>query len=70
MSLSGSRALLTDSTRELLARWELAKASWRDRKAAEFEERWLADLGESANHTLRVIEELDQLLGRIHADCE
>jgi hypothetical protein len=70
MSLSGSRALLTDSTRELMARWDLAKGSWRDRKAAEFEERWLADLTESVNHTLRVIEELDQLLARIHADCE
>jgi hypothetical protein len=70
MSLSGSRALLTDATRELLARWDLTKSTWRDRKAAEFEERWLGDLGESVNHTLRVIEELDQLLGRIHADCE
>lgn len=70
MSMSGSRSLLADSTRELLVKWEGTKASWRDHKAAQFEETWLAHLGESVNHALRVLEELDQLLGRIHADCE
>ena len=70
MNLSGSKALLTDSTRELLAKWEVTKWSWNDRKAREFEETWITGLAETLNHALRVIDELDKLLGKIHADCE
>jgi hypothetical protein len=70
MNLSGSRALLADATRRLQARWGETRFSWRDRKAQEFEDLYLSDLTESLNAALRVIEELDQLLQQIHADCE
>ena len=70
MNLSGSRALLAEATRRLQTRWDETRASWRDRKAQEFEQLYLADLTESLNAALRVIEELDQLLQQIHADCE
>ena len=70
MNLSGSKALLTDSTRELLAKWGETKVSWHDRKAREFEETWIAGLAETLNHALRVIDELDKLLDKVHADCE
>ena len=70
MSLSGSRALLADSTRRLQAKWGETRHSWRDRKAQEFEDLYLSDLTESLNSALRVIEELDQLLEKIHADCD
>lgn len=70
MNLSGSRALLADGTRRLQARWDETRQSWRDRKATEFEGLYLSDLTESLTSTLRVIEELDQLLQQIHADCD
>ena len=70
MSMSGSKGLLTLATRNLQARWGETRFSWRDRKAQEFEEMYLADLMAGVNSALRVIEELDQLLEKVHADCE
>lgn len=69
MSLSGSKGLLTMATRQLQQRWEDTRLSWRDRKAEEFDEVYLAELMTTVNSTLRVIEELDQLLDKVHADC-
>ena len=70
MSLSGSKGLLSDATRQLQARWSETRNAWRDRKADEFENLYLTDLSAAVNTTLRVIDELDQLLQKIHADCE
>jgi hypothetical protein len=69
-SLSGSKGLLADATRQLQARWAETRNSWRDHKATEFENQYLTDLAASVNSTLRVIDELDQLLQKIHADCD
>jgi hypothetical protein len=70
MSASGSRGLLTMATRQLMSRWEETRNSWRDQKAAEFESLYLAEIGHSLSSTLKILEELDQLLGKIHADCD
>ena len=68
--MSGSKGLLTLATRNLHARWGETRYSWRDRKAAEFEEMYLSELMNGVNSALRVIEELDHLLEKIHADCD
>ncbi|WP_234043544.1 hypothetical protein [Luteolibacter yonseiensis] len=68
--MSGSKGLLTLATRNLQARWEETRFSWRDRKAREFEELYLEELMTSVNSALRVIDELDKLLEKVHADCE
>jgi vacuolar-type H+-ATPase subunit B/Vma2 len=68
--MSGSKGLLTLATRQLQARWGETRFSWRDRKAQEFEEMYLSELMHSVNSALRVIDELDQLLEKIHADCD
>jgi len=70
MSMSGSKGLLTLATRQLQARWGETCHSWRDSKAREFEELYLSELMTSMNSALRVIEELDHLLEKIHADCD
>lgn len=70
MSMSGSKGLLTLATRNLQARWGETRFSWRDRKAQEFDEMYLSDLVHSVNSALRVIDELDKLLEKVHADCE
>lgn len=70
MSVSGSKGLLTLATRQLQARWGETRYSWRDRKAEEFEEMYLSELMNGVNSALRVIDELDQLLEKIHADCD
>ena len=68
--MSGSKGLLTLATRNLQARWGETRFSWRDRKAQEFDEMYLAELMNSVNSALRVIDELDQLLEKVHADCD
>jgi hypothetical protein len=70
MSASGSRGLLTLATRQLLSRWEETQHSWRDRKAAEFESLYLAEIRNQVNSAMKVLEDLDQLLEKIHADCD
>lgn len=70
MSLSGSKGLLTLASRNLQARWGETRFSWRDSKAQEFEEIYLSDLMNGVNSALRVIDELDQLLEKVHADCD
>ncbi len=70
MSASGSRGLLTLATRQLMSRWEETRNSWRDQKATEFESLYLTELGHSVNSALRVLEDLDHLLEKIHADCD
>ena len=70
MSMSGSKGLLTLATRQLQSRWGETRFSWRDRKAQEFDDLYLAELINSVNSALRVIEELDHLLEKVHADCD
>ncbi len=70
MSLGASKALLTEANRELFARWEDARASWRDAKAADFEKEHLAGLPQAIATATRVIEELDLVLSKLHADCD
>lgn len=68
--MSGSKGLLTLATRQLEARWGETRFSWRDRKAQEFDDLYLAELMNSVNSALRVIDELDILLEKVHADCD
>lgn len=70
MSASASRGLLTMATRNLQAQWGELRGSWRDQKAAEFEQQYLAELSNTVNGALRALEDLDKVLHKIHADCE
>ena len=70
MSAAASRGLLTMATRQLLSRWEETRQSWRDKKAADFEALYLSEVRDTVSSALRTLEELDQLLEKVHADCE
>lgn len=70
MSASASRGLLTLATRQLMNRWADTRQSWRDQKAAEFEDLYLSELADTMASALRALEELDHLLEKVHADCE
>lgn len=70
MSVSGTKGLLTLASRQLQARWGETRFSWRDRKAEEFEELYLSELTATLNSVFRAIDDLDQLLEKIHADCD
>ncbi len=71
MSATGAaKGTINDATRELMVRWDQVRESWRDAKAAEFSKTYLSGLGEDASRALRVMDELERLIAKIHADCE
>jgi hypothetical protein len=70
MSASNSKSILTGATRQLAERWAETRLSWRDQKAEEFEKTYLADTFNRVASTVRVIEELELLLHKVHADCD
>ncbi|WP_193214234.1 hypothetical protein [Luteolibacter marinus] len=70
MSLGASKSLLNEANRELFAQWEEVRQSWRDAKAAEFDKDYLAELPQAVATATRIIEEIDLLLSKIHADCD
>jgi len=70
MSMSNSKGLLTGATRQLQDRWHETRASWRDRKADDFEKLYLSELASSVAASVKVIEELERLLQKVHADCD
>ena len=70
MSTSGAGGMLALATRQLIERWAETRNSWRDAKADEFERLYLAELNDSVAAALRAMEDLDKLLGKIHADCD
>lgn len=70
MSASNSKSILTGTTRQLHERWAETRLSWRDQKAEDFEKAYLAELFDRVASTVRVIEELELLLHKVHADCD
>ncbi|MEK7952525.1 hypothetical protein [Luteolibacter soli] len=70
MSLGASKSLLNEANRELFARWEETRASWRDAKSFDFDKEYLAGLPQAVATATRVIEELDVVLSKLHADCD
>lgn len=70
MSAAAARGLLTLATRNLMGRWEETRIAWRDGKAEEFDVLYLAEITDTVATALRALEELDQLLEKVHADCE
>ncbi|MCU0794822.1 MAG: hypothetical protein MUF31_02700 [Akkermansiaceae bacterium] len=69
-AVGAAKGTVNDATRELLAKWERARESWRDAKADEFGRTYLSGLGEEISRALRVMDELERCLGKIHEDCE
>ena len=70
MSLNANKSRLAGTTREISLQWEQAKTYWRDQKSAEFEKKYMDDLFAYAAKTVLIIEKLDEVLKKVHSDCE
>lgn len=70
MTTAGSRGMLLLATRQLMSSWDETRQSWRDLKAAEFELNYLSEVKDTIGKTIRTLEEIDQILEKVHADCE
>jgi uncharacterized protein YeaO (DUF488 family) len=70
MSLSGSKNRLVAITKELSNRWDETKNHWRDAKAQEFEQRYMAELFANVDKTIAVMDKLNELVTKVRNDCE
>lgn len=70
MNAGGHSARLVALTRTLAERWRQTRETWRDVKAREFEERFMAELESGVDSAHRSIEELEGILRKIRSDCE
>ena len=70
MNTGAAKGAMNDSTRELMAQWERVRETWRDGKADEFDRTYLVGLGEDVSRAVRVMDEIERLFSKIHADCE
>lgn len=70
MSAKGAAGKLGKVTKQLMVGWTETKQSWRDTKAREFEEKYVAPLPTAVESAMKVLMELDKLLTRIRKDCE
>jgi hypothetical protein len=69
MSLSGNRTRLIGVTKELMAKWEHTRESWKDAKCLEFERTYLKDLMSGVDKAATVMEQLDKLISKVRSDC-
>ncbi|HRJ74034.1 MAG TPA: hypothetical protein PLS03_17555 [Terrimicrobiaceae bacterium] len=63
-------AQLVQAAKDLLLEWDLTKTKWQDAKGREFEEKFLSELPQHVSRAAESIEEIDNLLRKIHSDCE
>lgn len=70
MSLKGCASTLGQASRQLSAEWQDLHDYWRDEKAREFEEKYLAPLPTLVRKSVEAMEELERVLRKVKADCE
>jgi hypothetical protein len=70
MNLNANKSRLTGLTKEILLRWQETQEHWRDARGEEFDRRFMQELFPRVNKATNAIEKLDELLKRIHKDCE
>jgi len=70
MNLNGPKAKLSKTTKDIVLQWERTKESWRDQKARQFEQKYLAGLQDQVTGAMSVVEDLERVLNKIQKDCE
>lgn len=70
MSLSVGRAKLVGALRDLMLRWEKAKAQWDDPMSRNIEERVLEPLDPKVRAASTAIEKMGEMVARARRDCQ
>ena len=69
MSVEVSMAELTRATKELVAGWQEAQASWRDPMSRRFEKEHVAPLSVNARTALGAMGKMAKVLAQVRRDC-
>jgi hypothetical protein len=70
MNINTSAAGVLGMTKELLRAWDETQVSWRDAKAAEFAQLYLAPVTDAVESLSVVADKLDRVISQVRADCE
>ena len=70
MNLTGNKAQISGSTKELILRWSETKNYWHDPKSKEFEERYMLELMARVDKVTTLIDKLEEVLQKAHKDCD
>ena len=70
MNISSNGKLLASATKDLSLRWSETTEAWKDAKAREFEQRYLAELISAVERAVPVFDDLEKLVSRVRSDCE
>lgn len=70
MNIAANKGRLRNITRDLIVEWRHTRETWRDAKAVEFEREYLDEVTSGVEQTVIVIGKLDEIVRRIHKDCE
>jgi hypothetical protein len=68
--MNASSARLSAITKELWMNWQQTKQYWNDVKSQEFEQKYLLELHSSVDRAVAVMDQLNELVGKIRKDCE
>ncbi len=68
--MSGNASRLAALTRDLFERWRQTRSTWRDTRAAQFEQDHLEPLEAAVKAAVRGITQLEAVLQQIRRDCE
>lgn len=69
MSINDSYAKLTRAAKDLMIQWEQTKASWRDEKSAEFEDRYILLIQAELRKARLAMEHMEAVLNEVRNDC-
>jgi hypothetical protein len=70
MNLSGNKAQLSASTKELILRWSETRNYWHDSRSQAFEERYMRELMARVEKTATLIDKLEEVLQKVQKDCD
>jgi hypothetical protein len=70
MGMQEARGTLAKSFKELMLRWNEARAQWDDVQAEQFEETFLTNLESDLKVTGSAMEQMAVLLHQVRRDCE
>ena len=69
MSLSVSKGMVADASKQLIAAWKKARRDWDDDVAQRFEEEFLDPLSPKIRGTIAAMDKLASLSTRAERDC-
>jgi hypothetical protein len=70
VNLSGNKSRLVGVTNELSLRWAETRNYWRDAKSHEFDQKYMQELLARVDKAVTIIEKLDEVMKKVHSDCE